>query len=224
MRGVGPKGFAMLTNAVGIAREVARDRVRMSAKREEAAFLEENKTELEEGLAAVCKAVDKADEDIIHAEKQIFTFRSVEKTAEAERRTALADEMETNITEAQASLDDARQATDRMIDSGGENRRAAVKGFLESSGKELSVRTARMESRLGRVENLFSRFRNPAAKKQRVCDRADEEKGAVEKSANPAGLSETASALLAKPGAEEEATMKYFIQTAATTSSRPRRL
>merc|ERR1719193_637434 len=165
-RGVPLDRFQWLRMTIGTAREMQRDLKRREERIEKESVLASMKADLQERIREAVKAVDEADKDLGKCEKQVQPLNAKAKTMPAPDMLALADETDAGIKEAKVSVVAARKQIDVLSEGIDERFAVELRSFLGAETKTLEIRMGRMDSRLSRVMNLSSRFREQASKKR----------------------------------------------------------
>lgn len=164
-KGVKLDKFQAVKVAVGVARELKRDGQRRADREEKERVLKVMKADMVDKVKDAGKAVDAADLDVVKLEKQVQPLTNKAKTMCAPSMILLADETDTLIGEAKATVMAARRHIESLSEGIEAPFKADLQSFLTTEAKQLELRIGRMDSRLSRATNLSVRFRESANKK-----------------------------------------------------------
>lgn len=167
-KGVPIEQFQGLKVAVGVAREMQRDKLRIQERAAKEQVILKMKAELKEKVQNAAKAVDDADKDVAKCEKQVQPLTQKAKSMAVADMTKLADETDKMIKEAEESASSARAQVAALSENIDEHFKVHLQAFLASEAKSIDMKLGRMDSRIGRAQNLSMRFRDQATKKVTV--------------------------------------------------------
>uniref|UniRef100_A0A7S1AK39 EF-hand domain-containing protein n=1 Tax=Noctiluca scintillans TaxID=2966 RepID=A0A7S1AK39_NOCSC len=142
-----------------------RDGQRRADREEKERVLKVMKADMVDKVKDAGKAVDAADLDVVKLEKQVQPLTNKAKTMCAPSMILLADETDTLIGEAKATVMAARRHIESLSEGIEAPFKADLQSFLTTEAKQLELRIGRMDSRLSRATNLSVRFRESANKK-----------------------------------------------------------
>lgn len=157
--------FQLMKVAVGVRRQMARDKERRAEREEKDHLLKEMKRDMQEKVKEAGKAVNAADQDVSQVEKQVQPLTVKARTMPAPDMTKLSDETDEMIAGAKQNVAAARKQIESLSADIDDRFREDLQSFLTTEAKQLEMRMGRMDSRLSRATNLSVRFRDQATKK-----------------------------------------------------------
>eukprot|EP00929_Paragymnodinium_shiwhaense_P084232 TRINITY_DN45018_c0_g1_i1.p1 TRINITY_DN45018_c0_g1~~TRINITY_DN45018_c0_g1_i1.p1 ORF type:complete len:909 (-),score=345.57 TRINITY_DN45018_c0_g1_i1:223-2949(-) len=154
-----------LKAAVGVLRELQRDRERKEDRLERAKAFATTCVQLKEGLQAVKRTVDAADDEVCSLETRIAALQRQAKKLEPVEMAELADGIVSGIEGATEVTSKAWTQLGGLHDGHDPNLKEEVESFLLKEGKRLNLRLGRMDHRITRIKTLTTRFCTMAVKR-----------------------------------------------------------
>jgi len=158
-RGVKMEHFHLLKAAVGIARELERDKNRREEREEKDRVLKGMKADLQQKAKAAAFPVEEAAQSVDNVERQVNPLAAKVKTMPSSRMVGTADQTDRMIEEARACVEHAREHIENLGEDCGDRFKADIKSFLKAETKQLELKLGRMDLRLVRAANLSAQFR-----------------------------------------------------------------
>lgn len=161
-KGVAFEHFQRLKVAVGIAREMDRDRVRLAESAEREKVIAPMRKLWQEKLDPVIETALEQDKVLIKIEQSIISFQLKIGTAiKSEVLEAMA-EIEVKVQERRVAAEALRSSIDEIVAAVEVGYKKYVQDFIEDHGKQLMLRLGTLGPRLERLEKLMASFKEKA--------------------------------------------------------------
>lgn len=156
----------LVRSAIGVNRELARDRKRKAEREAKEKLILSLQGKLKDKVKATEKIAETAEKELLKAEEAVAPLASKARTTPHEEMVKVADQCDKLIKAATNAISSVRQKIAAVPDGFDEKHKTDLADFIKSQVKALDIKMGRSDYRLNRATNLTNRFRQQAARKR----------------------------------------------------------